>query len=94
MPKYPHITLALDLQGEGGNSWFIMARLDEALKKEGVGPKERDTIFYKAMEGDYDHLLDTVKECVNTTDGEEPDGKVLPGRYRRGYHGGKDYDNR
>jgi len=94
MPKYPNITLALDLQGEGGNSWFIMARLDNLLKKEGVKAKERDALFYKAMSGDYDELLDTVKEYVNTTDGVEPDGRVLPGRYRHGYHGGKDFDNR
>ena len=95
MPKYPNITLALDLHGEGGNAWFIMARLDAALKKEGVLAKERDAIFYKAMDGDYDELLDTVKEYVNTTNGEEPDGRVLPGRYKRGaYPGGKNYDTK
>ena len=94
MPKYPNITLALDLQGEGGNSWVIMARVDDALKKEGVLAKERDAIFYEAMSGDYDELLDKVKSLVNTTDGSETDGRVLPGRYRHGYHGGKDYDNR
>ena len=94
MPKYPYISLALDLQGEGGNSWFIMARLDAILKEEGVKPKERDDIFYMAMAGDYADLLDTVKSLVNTTDGSETDGRVVPGRYRHGYHGGKNYDNR
>ena len=72
-----------------------MARLDHALKKEGVLPKEREDLFYECMSGDYEHLLDTVKECVYTTDGEEPDGRVLPGRYKRGaYPGGKNYDTK
>ena len=64
-PKYPEITV--QLAGEDGNAFAIMARVTSAMKKHGV-PKEEQELYRKeSMSGDYDNLLQTAMKWVNAT---------------------------
>ncbi len=63
-PKYPHITVRL--VGEDGNSFSILARTRRALLHGGVDHKEVDAFVKEAMSGDYDNLLCTVMDWVQT----------------------------
>ena len=64
MPKYPNVTVKL--VGEDGNAMFIIARTCKALRKAKV-PNEEITAFTKdAMSGDYDHVLQTIMNWVET----------------------------
>jgi hypothetical protein len=67
-PKYPHINIRL--VGEDGNAFSIIARTRRALLHGGVDHKEVDAFVKEAMSGDYNHLLCTVMDWVQT-DGEE-----------------------
>lgn len=52
----------VDLDGEDGNAFFILARVRKAGKKVGWTDEDIDTFTKKATSGDYDHLLRTVME--------------------------------
>ncbi len=66
--KYPNVHIRL--VGEDGNAFSIMGRTTRALKRAGVSEEECDQFRKQAMSGDYDNLLRTVMEWVNT-DGDE-----------------------
>lgn len=62
-PKYPHVHV--QLSGEDGNAFSILARVQRALMKAQV-PKSDIELFYStATNGDYDHLLQTVMQYVD-----------------------------
>lgn len=67
-PKYPHIRVRL--VGEDGNAFSIIARTRRALLHGGVDHNEVDAFVKEAMSGDYNNLLCTVMDWVQT-DGEE-----------------------
>jgi hypothetical protein len=67
-PKYPHINVRL--VGEDGNAFAILARTRRALLHGGVSHKEVDAFLKQAKSGDYNNLLCTVMDWVQT-DGEE-----------------------
>lgn len=62
-PKYPNVEV--QLTGQDGNAFFIIARVNKALKKAGVSKEEIDAFMEDAMSGDYDHVLQTVMKWVN-----------------------------
>lgn len=62
-PKYHDITV--QLSGEDGNGFFIMARVANALKRHGVGGDEIAHFRADAMIGDYDNLLRTCMAWVD-----------------------------
>lgn len=62
-PKYPNIEV--QLTGQDGNAFFIIARVNKALKEAGVSKEEIDDFMEDAMSGDYDHVLQTVMKWVN-----------------------------
>jgi hypothetical protein len=66
MPRYPHITVPLDLDGEGGNALAILGRMTRALRTAGVDRPTIADIVDEATSGDYDHLLATVRATVTT----------------------------
>jgi len=68
MAKFPHITIALELSGPGGDAFFIMGRVDSAMKETGVPESDRNAFAMEAMSGDYGHLIDVVREWVNVSD--------------------------
>jgi hypothetical protein len=64
-PRYPEIEVPL--VGEDGNAFFIIGRVQRALKHGGVPASEIEEFQNEAMSGDYDHLLQTAMRWVTTT---------------------------
>ena len=64
MPKYPNILITLDLDGPGGNVYSIVARVDQALRSEGVNMEDRQRFRNECLCDDYEHALKTVEEWV------------------------------
>lgn len=60
--KYPDVTV--ELVGEDGNGFAILAIVRKALKKAGVPSGEIEAFTREATAGDYDHLLQTVMATV------------------------------
>ena len=62
-PKYPHVHV--QLSGEDGNAFSILARVQRAMMKAQVPKSDIELFVNQATTGDYDHLLHTVKRYVN-----------------------------
>lgn len=65
MPKYPNITVTMDLDGPDGNAFAIMGRVQAALRKAGATKEELAQYSMDSMSGDYDHLLAAQSKWVN-----------------------------
>ena len=61
-PKYPDVTV--QLIGQDGNAFYILGAVSKELKKAGVSKEEIDVFMDEAMDGSYDHLLQTVMRYV------------------------------
>lgn len=70
MVKYPEISI--QLVGEDGNAFSILARVNQALRRAGVDSAEREAFMAEAQSGDYGNLLRTVMAWV-TTDPDDDD---------------------
>jgi len=55
----------VQLTGEDGNAFAILAAVVKGLKKAGASPVEIDEFQQEAMSGDYDHLLQVCMRWVN-----------------------------
>lgn len=64
-PKYPEIKV--QLTGQDGNGFFIVCRVRDALKQDGIPESERQEFFEEALSGDYDHMLTTVMAWVKVS---------------------------
>lgn len=62
--KYPHIKVKLT--GEDGNAFFIIGRVQKAMKRANLTQTEVDAFITEATSGSYDHLLQTVMKTVET----------------------------
>ena len=63
MPKYDHVTV--QLTGEDGNAFAIMARVRAAMRRAGVSAADIEAYTAEAKSGDYDNLLRVTMETVN-----------------------------
>lgn len=61
--KYPNITV--QLSGENGNVFSIIARVMRAMREAGVPAEEIQAFVKEAKSGDYDYVLQTVMRWVN-----------------------------
>jgi hypothetical protein len=61
MPKYE---VEVQLTGNDGNAFSIMASVKDALKKAGASKEEIDQYISDSMAGDYDNLLRVAMEWV------------------------------
>jgi hypothetical protein len=61
-PKYPDVTV--QLSGEDGNAFFIIGRVMAALRRAKVNAVKIDDFRREAMDGDYDHVLQTCMKWV------------------------------
>lgn len=52
------------LVGEDGNAFAIIGRVQRALRKAGASEGDVNEYLDEAMDGDYDHLLQTTMEWV------------------------------
>jgi hypothetical protein len=60
--KHPEITVSLI--GQDGNAFFILGRVQQAMRRAGVPADEIKVFMDEATAGDYDHLLGTVMKWV------------------------------
>ena len=60
--KYPDIEV--QLTGEDGNAFFIMAKVQRALRQNGVSNDEITQYLDESRSGDYDNLLWTATRWV------------------------------
>jgi hypothetical protein len=65
MPKYPEIQV--ELSGDDGNAFYIMAKVQKALRRGKVPQEEIEKFIEEAKSGDYDNLLRTVMNYVVVT---------------------------
>lgn len=65
MAKFPNINV--QLTGEDGNAFAMVARVATEMKKAGVSKEEREEFFNSALSGDYDNVLAVIMETVNVT---------------------------
>jgi hypothetical protein len=61
-PRYPDVVV--QLTGNDGNAFTILATIQKALKRAGVEKSEVDAYLTDSTAGDYDHLLRTAMEWV------------------------------
>lgn len=64
-PKYPNVKVKL--VGNDGNAFAIMGAVNKALQRAGVSKEERNEYSKQSMSGDYDNLLRTAMEWVETS---------------------------
>lgn len=62
-PKYPEVSV--QLRGEDGKAFFIITRVQRALKNAGVSTDEIDQFVDEAMSGDYSNVLRTAMKWVD-----------------------------
>jgi hypothetical protein len=60
--KYPDIEVQLTV--EDGNAFYILGKVQRALRRAGVPKEEIDAYMAEATSGDYDHLLATTMRWV------------------------------
>ncbi len=61
MPKY---NIEVQIMGEDGNAFAIMAKVRSALKSVGASESEISLYTQESMSGDYDNLLRVADEWV------------------------------
>lgn len=64
-PRYPDAEV--QLTGNDGNAFGIMARVVRALRDAGATPADINQYQNEAMSGDYDHLLRTTMAWVHVS---------------------------
>jgi len=52
----------IQLSGEDGNAFMILAKCRTQMKKMGASPQQVQAFNDQATSGDYDHLLQVVQE--------------------------------
>lgn len=60
--KYPEIVVKL--VGEDGNVFYILGRVQQAMRRAEIPTKDIDLFMDEAMSGDYDHALQTALRWV------------------------------
>lgn len=60
--KYPDVQV--QLVGDDGNAFFILGKVQRALRNAGVEQSEIDEFMKEAKSGDYDNLLRTCEDWV------------------------------
>lgn len=64
-PKYPQV--CVPLVGEDGNAVAMIGSVASALRRAGIPRGEIDAFVKDATSGDYDHVLQTIMNTVETT---------------------------
>ena len=65
MPEKSKSKPSVQLSGEDGNAFGVIARCCKAARKAGWSAEQIETFRGEAMAGDYDHLLQT---CIRYFD--------------------------
>lgn len=62
-PRYPEVEV--ELVGQDGNAFAILARVQGAMRRAGVPKADLDAFRDEATSGDYNHLLQTCTRWVS-----------------------------
>lgn len=65
MAKYDQVHVGVDLAGQGGNAFAVMASVISGLKSIHVPKDQIDEFKKEAMSGDYEHLLNVCSNWVD-----------------------------
>ena len=65
MVRFPEIEV--QLSGEDGNAFAIMATVQRAMKRAGCSKEDVAEYLAESQSGDYDHLLQTAMETVTVS---------------------------
>ena len=65
MVKYPDVEV--ELVGQDGNAFAILGAVSKGMRRGGVPKTEIDLFMAEAMNGDYNHLLQTCMKWVNVS---------------------------
>lgn len=63
-PKYPEITLYVDLTGPDGNAFSILGTIKREFRRHHISAEEWQQFEYEATSGSYENLLDTCSRWV------------------------------
>ena len=63
-PKYPQVRVRL--AGEDGNAFAIIARVQRVMRHHSIPKEEVEAFRKEATSGNFDHLLQTVMQWVDT----------------------------
>jgi hypothetical protein len=62
-PIYPQVQI--QLVGQDGNAFFILGRVQGAMKRANLSKEQIKEFMDEATSGDYNHLLRTVMKYVS-----------------------------
>ncbi len=62
--KLEQTGIKVKLIGEDGNAFYILGKVQSALRRGGTGKEFIEAFTKEATSGDYNHLLATVMEVV------------------------------
>lgn len=65
--RYPDIKIFIDVQGESGNAFFVIAQAVAKMKQEGVSASEIELFKKTATSSDYANVLATVEDWFDAT---------------------------
>jgi len=63
--KFPHVEV--ELVGQNGNAFVVLGACTSAAKKAGLTKEQIDEFTEEAMNGDYDHLLQTCMKWFDVS---------------------------
>lgn len=63
--KFPKAQIAIDLDSEQGNVFFIIGEVRRVLKEAGASAAQANKFNHDAMAGDYNHFLSVIEKWVN-----------------------------
>lgn len=65
--RYPDIKIFVDVHGESGNAFFVIAQAVAKMKVEGVSASEIELFKKTATSSDYENVLATVRDWFDAT---------------------------
>jgi hypothetical protein len=67
MTTQPKFDIDVELSEVDGNAFFVMGAVTKALRRNGATAEQIEEFRNEAMNGDYDHLLQTCMKWVNVS---------------------------
>jgi hypothetical protein len=89
--KYPQVKV--ELVGQDGNAFFILGRVQGAMKRAGLSKEQIKEYMDEATSGDYNHLLATTMKFVSCDEYDEDQDEEEDGDYDDGFDDEEEDDN-
>lgn len=69
-PIFPQVVVTMDLSGEAGNAFCILATVCAEMRREGIVKADIDKFQQEATSGDYQNLFDTCCKWIRFRTGK------------------------